>query len=226
MWEESTRENKCCDMQYMWWTGEKEEEGQRWSREIANLERSNGESGVGGWEQRGGRLVVFSIPAMWGRGSAIISDTTDNGNTSPYHYLFVLLGCLFLAETPSFLSLTLSTRLHSFSFTIHFSLSATDTFPSSPFFPPLFYFIVFFFSSLHPFWCLVPLSFLGFFVSPLHSLSMFKLYLLQYFSLSLFFFFLLLFPSFPFFFSLSVCASWQAMWGCVVQGQLSMAKLQ
>ncbi len=84
-----------CDEQ-----GRGEEEGQLWSKEIAKLERSNGDRGVGGWEQRGGRLVVFTTPTMWGRGSAIISDTTDNGNASPYHYLVVLLGCLFPAETP------------------------------------------------------------------------------------------------------------------------------
>lgn len=41
-----------------------EEEGQLCSRKIAKLERSNGERGVGGWEQRGGRLVVFSTPTM------------------------------------------------------------------------------------------------------------------------------------------------------------------
>ena len=49
---------------------------------------------------RGGRLVVFSTSTMWGRGLAIISNTADNGNASPYHYLFVLLGCIFPAETP------------------------------------------------------------------------------------------------------------------------------
>lgn len=44
--------------------GRKEEEEQLWSRKIAKLERSNGERGVGGWDQRGGRLVVFSTPTM------------------------------------------------------------------------------------------------------------------------------------------------------------------
>ena len=87
-----------CDMCDEQWRGE--EEGQLWSREIAELEGSNGERGVGGWEQGGGRLVVFSAPTMWGRGSVIISDTADNRSASPYHYLFVLLGCLLPAETP------------------------------------------------------------------------------------------------------------------------------
>lgn len=62
---------------------------------------------------------------------------------------------------------------------------------------------------------------LAFFESWLHSLSPLKLYLysappllsplISYRSLS---------------FSLSVWASWQAVWGCAVLGQLSMAKLQ
>lgn len=108
--------------------GRGEEEGQLWSREIVKLERSNGERGVGGWEQRGGRLVVFSTPTMWGRGLAIVSDTTDNRSISPYHYLFVLLGCLFPAETPL---ISPSDYLNSsFSLNSHLSLSTFKTPPS------------------------------------------------------------------------------------------------
>lgn len=127
-----------CDEQ-----GRGEEEGQLWSAEIAKLKRSNGMRGVGGLEQRGFRLVVFSTLTVWGRGLAIISDTTDNRSTSPYHYLFVLLGYRFPAETP-LISLS-DSRNSLFSFNSHLSLSTFKTPPSS-LFPHCS--IVFFFSSL------------------------------------------------------------------------------
>lgn len=45
-------------------------------------------------------MVVFSTPTKSGRGLAIISDTSDKGNRSPSHYLFVFLDCLSTATTP------------------------------------------------------------------------------------------------------------------------------
>lgn len=156
-------------------------------------------------------MVVFSTPTKSGRGLAIISDTSDKGNRSPSHYLFVFLDCLSTATTP-LIFLFDSSRFH---------LIATS--------PPLLsllpsYFLVFCCPSSPPpsLSCLlIACPSLAFFESWLHSLSPLKLHLysappllsplISYRSLS---------------FSLSVWASWQAVWGCAVLGQLSMAKLQ
>ena len=211
-----------CDEQ---WRGE--EEGQLWSREIAELEGSNGERGVGGWEQGGGRLVVFSAPTMWGRGSVIISDTADNRSASPYHYLFVLLGCLLPAETPPpiplwlcqlaaphvLLNIHLSPLCHRYLLSpplLHCIHSFTSP-PFHPHFPA--------FRSLVPFFFFF--SFLGLLRVPASLSASSRAPSLQFVSLFV--------PPpnlLPLFIPPSAWASWQAAWGCVVQGQLSMAKLQ
>lgn len=125
-------------------TGEKK--GQLWSWEIAKLERSNGERGVGGWEVADWWLAVHQQC----EGEDPLSTQTQH--TMVTHHLIIT--CLFskdmfsLLRLPSFFLLTLSTRL-SFLWNSHFFLSTTNTFPSS------------FYPYISVFWSLVPFFFLG-----------------------------------------------------------------
>lgn len=125
------------------------------------------------------------------------------------HYLFVFLDCLSTATTP-FIFLFDSSC---------FYLIATSAVSTSLLLSCL---LLPFISPPPSLSCLlIACPSLAFFESWLHSLSPLKLHLysappllsplISYRSLS---------------FSLSVWASWQAVWGCAVLGQLSMAKLQ